>query len=95
MVSNKKTQVAFLFAQASGGLGNFLQSFAIFLAPVAFLATINSLRGIQYVFLFMMTLFITLLFPKILKEKISRRIVFQKIISIIIIGVGLAILVIY
>ena len=95
MISNKKTQGAFLYAQACGGAANFLQSFAISLAPIAFLATVNSLRGIQYVFLFLATLFLSFLFPKILKEKISKKIIYQKIISIILIVIGLAILVAY
>ena len=95
IISNKKKQTAFLCAQASGWLANFLQSFAISLAPIAFLATVNSLRGIQYIFLFLMTLFISIFLPKLLKEKLSRRIVLQKVISIFIIAVGLAMLVIY
>jgi len=93
MISNKKTQVVFLYAQLCGGAANFLQSFAISLSPIAFLAIVNSLRGIQYVFLFLMTLFISFFFPKILKEELSNRIIFQKIISIIFIALGLAILV--
>lgn len=95
VVLNKKTQWVFMYAQICGGIANFLQSFAIFLAPVAFLATVNSLRGIQYIFLFLITFFISLFFPRILKEEISKGALFQKIISIILIAVGLAILVIY
>jgi len=93
MVENKKTQAVFLYAQAFGGAGNFLQSFAIALSPIAFLATVNSLRGIQYVFLFLMTLFSSLFLPKLLKEELSKKIIFQKIISIALIAIGLAILV--
>jgi len=95
VVLNRKTEKAFLLAQISGGVANFLQSFAIYLAPVAFLATVNSLRGIQYVFLFLMTLSLSLFFPKVLKEELSKRIIVQKIISIVLIAVGLAMLVIY
>ena len=51
-ISNKKTQAIFLCTQIVGGAGNLFQGFAISLAPVVFLATINSLRGIQYAFLF-------------------------------------------
>lgn len=94
-VGNKKTQKFFVLAQISGGTGVFLQNFAISLAPIAFLATMNSLRGIQYVFLFLMTLFLSFFFPRILKEEISRRIIFQKVISIGLIAIGLAVLVIY
>jgi len=94
MVTNKKTQASFFFAQISGGIANFLQGYSIFLAPVAFLAIINSLRGIQYIFLFLITLFVSFFLPKILKEKISKKIILQKMISIIFIAAGLAILVI-
>ena len=92
-VLDKKTQVTFFCTQACGGLANLFQSFAIALAPVAFLATVNSLRGIQYVFLFFATLYLSFYFPKVLKEELSKRIIFQKIISIIIIVAGLAMLV--
>ena len=72
-----------------------MQAFAISLAPVAFLAIVNSMRGIQYIFLFIITLFISYFYPKILEEEISRKIFFQKIISIILIAVGLIILAVY
>lgn len=93
-IFNKKTGAIFVCAQLSGGAANIFQSFAIFLAPVVFLPILNSLRGVQYVFLFLITLFFSIFFPKILKEKISKRIIIQKIISIILIATGLAILVI-
>jgi len=92
MVLNKKTQKSFLGAQLSGNFANFLQGFAIFLAPVAFLPILNSLRGIQYAFLFFITLLASYFFPKILKEEISKKVILQKVASIVIIGVGLAIL---
>jgi len=95
MISNRKTQAIFIYAQASGGVANLLQSFAIYLAPIVFLATVNSMRGIQYVFLFIITIFISLFFPKLLKEELSVKIIIQKIISIILIAIGLAVLVVY
>lgn len=95
VIFNKKTQMFFLYAQVFGGVANFLQSFAIFLAPIAFLAIANSLRGIQYVFLFLMALFLSLFYPQILKEELSKGIVLQKIISIILIAIGLSLLVAY
>ena len=91
-VSNPKTQMAFLLAQLSGGVANFLQGFAISLSPVAFLATINSLRGVQYVFIFLITLFTSVFMPKLLKEELSRKIIIQKIVSIIFIAFGLYLL---
>jgi len=92
-VSDKKNQLLFLGAQVAGGAGNLLQSFAIYLAPVAFLAIVNSLKGIQYVFLFIVAFFISYFYPKILKEQLSKKIVIQKLVSIVFIVAGLAILV--
>ena len=92
-ILNKKTGSIFVGTHLSGGLANILQGLAIYLAPVAFLPIVNSLRGVQYVFLFLITLFLTVLFPKILKEEISTEIIIQKIISIILIVIGLALLV--
>lgn len=92
-ITDKKTGLLFALTQMSGGGANMLQSFAIFLAPVAFLPIINSLRGIQYVFLFLLTLFFSVFLPKILKEEISKPVVIRKIFSIILIAIGLALLV--
>lgn len=91
-ILNKKTGTIFIFTHTSGGVANILQGFAISLVPVAFLPIVNSLRGIQYVFLFLITLFLTVFFPKILKEEMSRAIILQKIVSIILIATGLALL---
>ncbi|OGZ78731.1 MAG: hypothetical protein A2528_00240 [Candidatus Staskawiczbacteria bacterium RIFOXYD2_FULL_37_9] len=92
-VLDKKNRIVFFFSQTSGGIANVLQSFAIFLAPVAFLPILNSLRGIQYIFLFLIVLFFSVFLPKILKEEISGKIILQKIVSIILIAAGLAFLV--
>jgi drug/metabolite transporter (DMT)-like permease len=93
-IISKKTGPVFIFSQVSGGIANILQAVAIFLAPVAFLPIVNSLRGMQYVFLFLIVVFFSVFFPKILKEKISRKILIRKIISITLIAFGLALLII-
>jgi drug/metabolite transporter (DMT)-like permease len=90
---SKKTGAIFIFAQMFGGLANILQSWAISLVPVAYLAIMNSMKGIQYVFLFILVILISSFFPKILKEETSKKIIIQKIVSILFIGLGLAILV--
>ncbi len=95
LISDKKNQTLFLCAQVTGGVGNLLQSFAISLTPVIFLATINALRGIQYAFLFLITLFVSFFFPRIMKEEVTGKIILRKSISILLIVIGLAILVIY
>lgn len=91
---SKKTGVVFLLAQTFGGLANVLQSWAIYLVPVAYLAIMNSMKGIQYVFLFILAILISSFLPKVLKEEINKKIIIQKIVSILLIGLGLAILVI-
>lgn len=90
---SKKTGIVFILAQGAGGAANILQSWSISLAPVAYLAIMNSMKGLQYVFLFIMTAVLSYLFPKILKEETSKRLIIQKTVSIVLIGLGLAILV--
>ena len=91
-VARKKTTVVFLLNQGAGAGGNILQNWAIALAPLAYVAFINALQGVQYAFLLILTIFFSLKLPRLFKEEISREIIFQKIIAILIIGGGLAIL---
>ncbi|OGZ68969.1 MAG: hypothetical protein A3D44_00180 [Candidatus Staskawiczbacteria bacterium RIFCSPHIGHO2_02_FULL_42_22] len=90
---DKKSGTIFVSAQFAGGIAGVLQSLAIALVPLSYLATINSLRGIQYVFLFIITLFFSLFLPKIFKEDISKKIIIQKMAAIFLIVAGLALLV--
>jgi hypothetical protein len=69
-----------------------MQNFAIALAPLAFVAVINALAGVQYAFLFILTLIISTYFPRVIKEKITPAIVLQKLAAIAFILSGLAIL---
>ncbi len=85
--------IIFFLSQAAGGLGALLQNWAIALAPLAYISIITALQGLQYVFLFIFTIILSLKFPTILKEKISKKIIFQKAVAIIVISLGLAILV--
>ncbi len=88
----KRTIGVFLSNQAMGAGAGILQNWAIFLAPLVCVAIINALQGVQYVFLLMFTVLLSLKFPQILKEEISKKILFQKIISILLIGGGLVLL---
>lgn len=88
----KKTAAIFLSNQAAGAGANILQNWAIALAPLVGVAIINALQGVQYAFLLMFAVLLSLKFPQILKEEISRKILFQKIIAILLIGGGLIIL---
>jgi uncharacterized membrane protein len=91
----EKTGIVFVLAQAAGGLATICQSWAIKIVPVAYLAIINALKGIQYVFLFMMTIICSFFIPKLLKESLSRKVLVQKLIAIFIIALGLFILIQY
>lgn len=88
----KKTGTIFVLTHIAGGIANALQGFAMALAPVAFLPVVNSTRGVQYVFLFLIAAFLSVFFPKILKEEMFTKVIAQKIISIILIVAGLVLL---
>lgn len=89
---SKKTAVIFLSNQAAGAGASILQNWAIFLAPLVFVPVVHALNGTQYVFLFIFSLLLSLKFPQILKEEVSKTIILQKIVAILLIGVGLAFL---
>jgi hypothetical protein len=91
-ITKTSTGILFVLFQGAGGLATIFQSWAIALAPIAFLAIINALRGVQYIFLFIFTILCTIFIPKILKEDISKGTVIQKVLSIVIIVLGLALL---
>jgi len=88
--SKKKT--IFLGAQGAGAIGALLQSYAISLVPTASLAILNALKGTQYVFLLILTFIISIFYSKILKEDFHRKNLIIKVISIIIIGLGIVLL---
>ena len=88
----RRTVVIFLSSQAGGAGANILQNWAIALAPLACVAVINALQGVQYVFLLAFAALISFKFPQILKEEVSREVLLQKIVAILLIGGGLAML---
>lgn len=87
-----KIAVLFIFNQLLGGGAVVLQNLAIFLAPLSFLAFINALEGIKYVFILVLTIIFSLRFPQILFEKISRQVLGQKFFAVVLIITGLIIL---
>lgn len=92
-IFQKNTGIVFLATQGVGTIASFLQNWAIFLAPLGFLAFINALEGTRYVFLLFLSVLVSMKFPKILKEQISKQIIFQKAIAILVIIIGLGVLV--
>lgn len=84
--NTSKTKYRFLFGQSCGGAGNILIQVAVSMASVSI---IQALQGIQYVFIFIIIFLSTCLTPRFLKETMSSQIIFQKIIAIVLIGMGL------
>jgi hypothetical protein len=88
----KKTITLFLSNQVIGAVSNILQNWVIAIVPFYYVAMVQALQGMQYAFLLILTILISLKFPKFLKEEISKGILFQKIVAILLIGAGLAFL---
>lgn len=89
----KRTALVFLSGQTVGVIGNVLQNWAVALVPIFYVAFINALQGIQYVFLIIISLLLSLKFPQIFKEEISKGVFIQKMIAILLIGVGLILMI--
>jgi len=87
---SQKTGGLFLLGQTCGALSFILFSYAI--AIYSSVAIINASRGLEYVFLLIIVLILARKYPKILKEKMTPLIITQKIIAILFIILGLAVL---
>jgi drug/metabolite transporter (DMT)-like permease len=85
----KKTPAVFIANQLAGASAGLLQNWGIALAPLACVAIINALQGTQYVFLLVLAVFLSLKFPQILKENITKSAILQKILAILFICTGL------
>jgi drug/metabolite transporter (DMT)-like permease len=70
----------------AAGFGSLFISLAVFQGDVSL---VNALKGSEYVFLFLLTILLSKKFPDILREKLSRGIILQKIAAIILICSGL------
>ena len=83
------TGLLLFIGQAAGGASQMLLNYAISLTSPAI---VNSIQGIQYVFLFILTLFLAKKFPQAFGEKLTRLSITGKVIGIILIFFGLWIL---
>lgn len=70
-------------------LGNVLHNYALLLAPVALVMVISSTQSL---FVFLYGTLLTIYFPKLFKEKISKKHVFQKLFCILLIIIGTTII---
>ena len=84
-----KNQALLFFNQGLGAFGFILQNYAIYLGPVAI---VNALQGLQYVWIIILGALISVFAPKILKEDVSKSVLFKKILAILIISIGLYLL---
>jgi drug/metabolite transporter (DMT)-like permease len=76
----------YLAARVTGGASGYLQNFAIRIGSVTM---VNALQGTQYMFILLFTSVLSVKFPKILKEDVSSQKIVQKLISVVLIGIGL------
>ena len=89
---NIKTWRVFFPNEAASAVAFILQNWAIALAGIAYVAIISALAGVQYVFLLIFAVLLSLKFPQVLKEEISKKIILQKTFAILLIAAGLAII---
>lgn len=89
LVSNEKTAAWFFSSKLIGATAVVLQNYAIFLGSVVL---VNAMQSTQYLFLLVLAGFLSVKLPKTFKESLNKAAIFQKVVSIIIIGIGLAIL---
>jgi drug/metabolite transporter (DMT)-like permease len=83
--SNKKLGLLFLLGQFLGAGAGTLQNYSISLVSPKNISLVNALEGSKFVFIFIIAFFLSSKFPKIFNRKNA----FQKIISIIIIVLGM------
>ncbi len=84
-----KTVGLFLSNKGLAAIAFILLNYAIYLGSVIL---VNAFQGVQYIFLLAIAIILSIKFPQILREQISREVIVQKIIAILFIGFGLSIL---
>jgi drug/metabolite transporter (DMT)-like permease len=90
-VKTPKNLAFFIFIRLLAGLAFIMINWAISLGNVAL---VNSLQGVQYVFLILLVLFLSARYPHILKEELGGGVMLQKIIGISLVSIGLYMLVV-
>lgn len=85
-----KNLAFFIAVRLLAALAFIILNYAISLGNVAM---VNALQGVQFVFLILIVLLLSVRFPKILKEEIGRGVLVQKIAGIVMVSVGLYFLV--
>lgn len=91
-ILGKKIKALFLVNQVLAGAAFFLLNYAISLGSATM---INALTGVQYAFVFGIVILLSKFSPRILEEKMSRLIIIQKTLAILIISAGLTLLALF
>lgn len=87
--TKEKTDVLFAANKALAGAYFILLNFSISKGNVAI---VNALRGVEYVFVFLIAILLSKNFPSIMKEKMGKKVMAQKVGAIGLIGAGLILL---
>ena len=88
-MSRPKASGGVILNKIFGASGALLISLAISRGPATL---VNALQGLQYVFLFIMALWIAHFFPGIIKERLNKKELTQKILGIALVSLGLVLL---
>ena len=89
--SKKQAFGLFLGTKIAAGISFLMIHYAVAIGSVAI---VNALQGVQYAFLLLIVILLSIKFPKILKEELTKETVGQKILGIIFVGAGLVVLVV-
>lgn len=85
----------FVFNKAMAGTATFAINYAIKTAPSSATAIVNALEGIKYVFILILTYFLSKKMPSIIEEQTYVSALVQKISAIVLIFIGIFILLAY
>jgi len=88
--SGEKVKGWFILGQIFGAVSFVLVAYAISIGPVS---VINALQGLQYAIIFMLIVILARRAPQLLDEPLTKKIIIQKVVSILIIFIGLALVI--
>jgi drug/metabolite transporter (DMT)-like permease len=87
--AGKNNAILFYVVRLIGALAGLLQNYAIAVGSVII---VNALQGLQFTFILVLTSALSVYYPKILKETITKRILVLKLTAIVLITFGLILL---
>ena len=87
----RKQLAFFLGVRFAAALAFILLNWAISLGNVSL---INAMQGTQYVFLLFIVIILAKKFPQFINEEIGRGVMMQKMIGVVLVGIGLYLLVV-